>query len=298
MAGRLFQRGSARRSTSVSPITNPLICPVGVDDRRVRLLTFNIQVGIRTRRYHQYLTKGWKHLLPHEARETNLNRIAEVCSDFDVVALQEIDAGSLRSGFVDQVEYLATRAGFPYWYTQRNRDLGPLAQHGNGLLTRLPPRELQDHKLPGVIPGRGAIVARLPFGDPSRQSSGDPADDLLVILLHLSLGSKSRERQLSYVRELMQGHRHVIVMGDMNSHLTKLLFHSPLADADLRPADEVQPTYPSWRPAVAIDHVLVSSTLAISDYEVLPHHLSDHLPTAVTVEQLADAGDTPTNRPQ
>ena len=284
MPYRLF-RGHESRSTSVSPLSNPTIDPVEVDARRIRLLTFNIQVGIHTRRFHQYVTKGWKHLLPHEDRVTNLDRIAEVCRAYDVVALQEVDGGSLRSGFVDQVAYLATRGDFPYWYTQRNRDLGPIAQHGNGLLTRLPPRELQDHKLPGVIPGRGAIVARLPFAG----SHGDPTNDLLVILLHLSLGSKSRHRQLSYVRELIEGHRHVIVMGDMNSHLSKLMSRSPLADADLRPAEEIQPTYPSWRPAVAIDHVLVSSSLSIADYEVLPHLISDHLPMAVTVEPVNES---------
>jgi len=34
----------------------------------------------------------------------------------------------------------------------------------------------------------------------------------------------------------------VVVMGDMNSHLSKLLTDSPLADTDLRPADEIAPT--------------------------------------------------------
>ncbi|MCZ6886873.1 MAG: endonuclease/exonuclease/phosphatase family protein [Gammaproteobacteria bacterium] len=243
-------------------------------DQPLRLLTFNIQVGIQTRRYHQYVTSGWKHVLPHESRTANLNRIAEVISNYDLVALQEVDGGSLRSGFVNQVEYLAHRAQFRYWYAQLNRDLGPFAQHGNGFLSRVEPQALEDHKLPGVIPGRGAIVVRVPFA----------GSVLLVILLHLSLGERSRQRQLCYVRDLIEGHKNVIVMGDMNSHLSKLLHSSPLAQSELRPADRVEPTYPSWRPAVALDHVLVSRSLEISNYEVLPCRLSDHLPIAVTVE--------------
>ena len=129
----------------------------------VRFLTFNIQSGISTTRYSQYVTRYWKQLLPHEARARNLKSIGDLLHQYDLVALQEIDIGSLRSGFVNQVEYLAQRAGFPYWYAQRNRDLGMFAQMGNGVLSRIAPEGLEDHKLPGAIPGRGALVLRLPF---------------------------------------------------------------------------------------------------------------------------------------
>jgi endonuclease/exonuclease/phosphatase family metal-dependent hydrolase len=242
--------------------------------RPLRFLSFNIQVGIGTAKYRHYFTKGWKHVLPHQGRTLNLERIAEVVRGYDFVALQEIDSGSLRSRYVNQVQFIADRARFPYWYTQLNRDLGPLAQHGNGLLSRVTPLEMQDHRLPGAIPGRGAIVARLPYGDES----------ILVVLLHLSLGERSRRLQLEYVRNLIDGESQVVLMGDMNSHLPQLLFDSPLAETDLRPVGQVQPTYPAWRPLRALDHVLVSPRLTVSDYEVLDCRLSDHRPIAVTLE--------------
>ncbi|MCZ6459682.1 MAG: endonuclease/exonuclease/phosphatase family protein [Gammaproteobacteria bacterium] len=241
--------------------------------RGLRFLTYNIQVGIRTSRYRHYVTKGWKHVLPHEGRNHNLRRIADVVSDYDFVALQEIDAGSIRSGFINQVEYIADHAGFPYWYTQLNRDLGPFAQHGSGLLSRIAPDGMEDHRLPGAIPGRGAIVVRLPYADTS----------VLVVLLHLSLGARSRKLQLDYVKRLIDGESHVVVMGDMNSHLANLLFNSPLAETDLRPAENVLPTYPSWQPALALDHILVSPSLSIREYDVLDCRLSDHRPISVTV---------------
>ena len=130
--------------------------------RGLRLLTFNIQVGITTSRYRHYVTNGWKHVLPHGRRNDNLRRIADVVADYDFVALQEADAGSLRSGFINQVEYIADQAQFPYWYSQLNRDLAPFARHGSGLLSRIAPNAMEDHRLPGAIPGRGAIAARLP----------------------------------------------------------------------------------------------------------------------------------------
>lgn len=273
----------AERASVVDPVANQPLANM-LDQRRaqaddrtdlapLKLLSFNIQVGIKTSAYRQYFTKGWKHVLPHESRAKNLNRIANLVSDYDLVGLQEIDGGSLRSGFVNQVEYLSQVAGFPYWYAQLNRDLGPLAQHGNGLLTRIQPRGLEDHKLPGVIPGRGAVFVRLPYA----------GDEIVVVMLHLSLGKQSRHRQLAYIAEQVAHERQVIIMGDMNTPVSQLLDESPLKRLNLQPAEQVGPTYPAWQPSMALDHVLVSENLVIRDYKVLNCRVSDHLPIAVEV---------------
>src|SRR4029453_3998341 len=75
----------------------------------------------------------------------------------------------------------------------------------------------------------------------------------------------------------------VVVMGDMNSHLSDLLNDSPLSDSGLCPAANVGPTYPAWRPLIALDHVLTTPALAIKSYTVLDHDMSDHRPIAVTI---------------
>ena len=141
------------------------------------------------------------------------------------------------------------------------------------------PAEMEDHRLPGAIPGRGAIVVRLPFGGAT----------VLVVLLHLSLGERSRTLQLEYVRGLIDNEDYVVVMGDMNSHLADLLFDSPLAETALRPAESVSPTFPSWRPSVALDHILVSPKLAIDECEVLDCRLSDHRPISVSLTRADEA---------
>lgn len=230
------------------------------------------------------MTRYWKHLLPHKARAQNLQRIGDLVQDYDVVALQEIDGGSMRSGFINQVEYLACRAEFPYWYAQCNRDLGPFAQMGNGLLSRIEPKTLEDHKLPGAIPGRGALVMRIPFPGPS----GSHDEELLVVLLHLSIGGRSQEKQLAYVAELIDGEKNVVVLGDLNRPLSTLLESSPLAGCGLRSSPSACPTYPSWNPSQIIDHALVSNSLVLQDYEVLNCGLSDHRPLAVTVARNLD----------
>ncbi|WP_165392268.1 endonuclease/exonuclease/phosphatase family protein [Pseudomonas tructae] len=246
------------------------------EDGRLRLLSFNIQVGISTERYRHYLTRGWQHLLPHTGRAGNLQKIGDLLADFDLVALQEADGGSLRSGYVNQVEHLAQLGAFPYWYQQLNRNLGRLAQHSNGVLSRLKPQLLEDHPLPGPA-GRGAILVRF----------GEGEDALVVVMMHLALGSKTRARQLAYIRELIGGYRHQVLMGDMNTHATDLLEHSPLRDLSLI-APQVQATFPSWRPQRCLDHILLSPSLTLERVEVLAQPISDHLPVAVEI-RLPDA---------
>lgn len=240
----------------------------------LRLLSFNIQVGINTQQYRHYFTRSWQHVLPHAKRVNNLNNIASVLPEFDIVALQEVDGGSLRSGFVNQTEYLALKGQFPYWYQQLNRNLGKLAQHSNGLLSRYKPSSLEDHKLPGIIPGRGAIVAEFGAG----------SETLLVVMMHLALSRRTRNIQLSYIRELVQSHRHVVLMGDMNTHAEQLLNKSPLKGTGLQAAHWGQNTFPSWKPQKSLDHILVSQSLLVNHVSVLNIPISDHLPVAVEIE--------------
>ncbi|MFZ5937601.1 endonuclease [Pseudomonas putida] len=246
------------------------------EDGRLRLLSFNIQVGISTERYRHYLTRSWQHLLPHTGRAGNLQKIGQLLNDFDLVALQEADGGSLRSGYINQVEHLAQLGSFPYWYQQLNRNLGRFAQHSNGVLSRLKPQLLEDHPLPGPA-GRGAILVRF----------GEGEDALIVVMMHLALGAKTRALQLGYIRELIGGYRHQVLMGDMNTHATDLLEHSPLRDLGLI-APQVEATFPSWRPQRCLDHILLSPSLTLERVEVLAQPISDHLPVAVEI-RLPDA---------
>lgn len=240
---------------------------------RLRLLSYNIQAGIATRRYHHYLTHSWKHVLPYPERLENLDRIAALLGEYDVVGLQEVDGGSLRSGFVNQTEYLALKAGFPCWYDQTNRRIGKIAQHSLGLLSRPRPSDAMEVKLPGMIPGRGALTVRF----------GRDEDAMVVMILHLSLGRRARLRQLACIAELIREYRHVILMGDFNCRSDSMEMKWFLARTCLREPVHGLHTFPSWRPARNIDHILVSPTLEVCSTEVLNHAFSDHLPVAMEV---------------
>lgn len=248
--------------------------PPAVTANRLRLLSYNIQVGIHSQAYRHYITRGWQHILPHPRRVKNLTRLAGLLSHFDIVALQETDGGSIRTGNMNQVKFLAETAGFPYWYQQLNRNLGALAKHGNGVLCRLKPHLLEDHALPGLFPGRGAIALQF----------GQGKNSLLLVALHLSLGSKARNNQLQYIMDLIQDYKHVILMGDLNTQAEKLFKLSPLRGADLHSPRGTFHTFPSWRPKLHLDHILVSPSLTIKSAEVIQYQGSDHLPIAMEVE--------------
>ena len=225
-----------------------------------------------TKQYHHYLTRSWRHLLPERRPTQRLDSISQVIRDFDLVCLQEVDGGSLRSGFVNQLEYLAEASGFKYSFQQLNRDLGRLGQYSNGVLSKFVPLEIEDHKLPGLR-GRGAIVAKY----------GSKEHHILLVGLHLALTPSSRNRQLAYVKEIVSAHKHVIVMGDLNCGSDQL-FNSALKDTHLIQIPEQFPTYPSWNPKKHIDHILVSPSLAINRMQVLACDHSDHCPIAMEIQ--------------
>lgn len=242
--------------------------------QRLRILSYNIQTGIATSAYRHYLTKGWRQVLPHPERLDNLDRIAAMLGDYDMVGLQEVDGGSLRSGFINQTEYLAQEAGFPLWYDQTNRDLGKFARYSIGLLTRYHPSALSEWRLPGRIPGRGAMHARFGHGEHA----------LHVVIMHLALGRRGRLDQLAYIAERIQDFRHVVLMGDFNCRSESEEVSLLMRRASLQEPVHGLHTFPSWRPDRNIDHIFVSSDLNVCDTRVLMHPLSDHLPLAMEVE--------------
>jgi endonuclease/exonuclease/phosphatase family metal-dependent hydrolase len=240
--------------------------------RRLRLLSYNIQTGIASQRYRHYITQGWKHVLPHASRWYNLDRIARALRSFDIVGLQEVDSGSLRTGFINQTKYLAEQAGFPFWHCQTNRRLGKFAQHSNALLSRLTPTELIEQPLPG-LPGRGVLIARM----------GSTAAALVLFVLHLALGRRTRLRQIAYLADLVNEYAHVIVMGDLNCGVSSQEIRQLLRDTDLQLPQDNLNTFPSWQPRWRLDHILLSPGISIESAYIPTWMFSDHLPIAMDV---------------
>ena len=238
----------------------------------LRLLSFNIHAGTSTDRFHHYVTQSWRQILPHTQRTENLDSIAGLVSDYDIVALQEADAGSLRSGFINQSRYIAGHSGMPYWFHQANRKLGSMTFTSNGFLSRFVPEAVEEHRLPGAIPGRGALVMR--FGR-ERQ--------WVIAVVHLALGRRARKQQLSYLARHLEGEERLVVMGDFNTEASSSGVRAFCEALDLDAPTAGLPSYPSWQPQRAIDHILVSRGIETSEPCVVDVPMSDHCPVALNI---------------
>lgn len=242
--------------------------------QRLKLLSANIQAGSSTRRYSDYAMRSWSHVLPGGNKRGALDTIATLAGAHDIVGLQESDPGSWRSGFTNQTHYLAERAGFDYWSHQPNRRVGNVASSANGLLSKLEPLEVIDHALPGRISGRGVLMARF----------GDGSDGLTIAIAHLSLGAQSRRAQLAYIAELLQDHPNAVLMGDFNCTADRPEMELLYRHTRLQPPSCAVHTFPSWKPQRAIDHILVTGSLACHAMRAMPAAASDHLALSVELE--------------
>lgn len=202
--------------------------------------------------------------------------------DPDVAALQEIDYGAARSFYVDQLDTLATRLGYPVAARTVNWDVrylpfpyGRPAVHygrvlsGQAVLSQYPVREHRRYVLPrpplpfyeaAFYLDRLAQAVLLDVG-------GHP---VVVLNVHLEAYDQStREQQARVVRALYDSVARpgipVFLLGDFNSELSARDdgTMAPLLDGtDLRPALQQKSdttallTYPAAHPTKKIDHIL------------------------------------------
>jgi endonuclease/exonuclease/phosphatase family metal-dependent hydrolase len=262
--------------------------PAGPAERHLRLLSCNILAGASVQRYSEYVTRSLSAVLPGRQKMDNLDRLAEVLTQFDVIGLQEADAGSLRSGFLNQTRYLAETSGLPFWSHQPNRAMAKLAHSANGLISRLEPHSVMDYPLPSRIPGRGALLAQ--FGE------GDNA--LAVMIAHLSLSAQARARQLGFIAELLQDFPHAVLMGDLNAEPDSAEMKHLFAKSTLKPPTQNTLTFPSWKPRRALDHILTSPAITLERTWALPQAFSDHLPLAAEIRLPATVGGNATTKRQ
>jgi endonuclease/exonuclease/phosphatase family metal-dependent hydrolase len=174
----------------------------------------------------------------------------------------------------------------PFWCHQSNRKVGTVAYAGNGFLSRYEPDSVEEHRLPGVIPGRGTLLARFGHGN----------GGLDVAVVHLALGKRARAQQLRFLARELDSARHLVVMGDFNTAADSPPVAEFCKTMALRAPTAGLATYPAWQPQRAIDHILVSESLQVRAAEVHDVPFSDHLPVALEIE-LPRGLELPTARP-
>jgi endonuclease/exonuclease/phosphatase family metal-dependent hydrolase len=189
----------------------------------------------------------------------------------DVVGLIEVDTGSIRSGMVNQAEYIAQQLGHFSTYeckygTQSLNQFVPIVRKQANAFLSAP--HVTGERFHYFDTGIKRLIIELEL------------DQVCVFLVHLSLKYRHRQYQLRYLHDLLsKSTKPVIVAGDFNAfwgnHEIYLFMHA----AGLRSANSLElPSFPARVPRVELDFVLVSSEIEITDFRVPDVRYSDHRP--------------------
>jgi len=237
-------------------------------------LSYNIQAAIGTLRPRDYIMRAHRQLMSVRPKTYNLDKIADYIRPFDVVCLQEVDLGGFRSGYVNQADYLKTRAGFPYMATQINRRLGRLSLHGNIILSRRRINHIESHVLPGSVTGRGLLMVRLGHENP-----------IMIANTHFSLGETDQRLQFAFIKDTLAPYERVILAGDFNCtpDSTVLRDFDDGCVLDMV-TEDYHHAFPSWKPSKAIDHIFVSKSFGPTHCDVEAVRYSDHLPLTMRIK--------------
>lgn len=214
----------------------------------------------------------------------------------EVVAVQEADSHlGPRSGYVDQPLWLARRllADVAYGATL---DLPPAEpggarrRYGTALLSRHQLRGPAARALP-TVPGaepRGYVTATIDLG----------GTRVRLVATHLQQDSAAARatQARALADEVTADDGPIVLLGDLNAEpgtpeLAALTDH--LADAWVAAGDGLGTTFPSDRPRLRIDAVLVSPGIAVTAAAVVASDASDH--RAVVADLLIPT--YPTARP-
>ena len=202
--------------------------------------------------------------------------------DPDIVGLVEVDTGSIRTGMVNQAEFIAAELGhysiFECKYgTESLGAMMPIVRkQGNAFLAS--PR-VHGERFHYFDTGIKRLIIELEL------------EDAVIFLVHLSLKYRHRQSQLRTLHELvMRATKPVLVAGDFNTfwgdHEIYLFMHA----ARLRSANaRGLPSYPSHDPRRELDFILYGAGIEVTDFRVPAVLYSDHLPLVCDFEVRAGA---------
>lgn len=234
------------------------------DGSSLRIASWNMQAAMGCQRYLDYAFRAHENVWSFQKRR-RLEEASKELQKFDVVGLQECDAGSLRSGFLHQGVFLAGAGQFDHTAFHSSRKVGKLASSGLAVLSRFPLLETRAYTLPSRLPGRGALEVVIEH----------PEAVFRMLVVHLSLSRAGRARQLDWIGEWQaKGDLPAVILGDFNAqpecqHL----------QAFSRGVEGLCPnlkSFPSWNPTKGLDHIFTAGLTARAP---LAHRIpgSDHL---------------------
>lgn len=244
-----------------------------------------------------------------EERLARLQRIGEFLRDqrLDLVVLNELDFNAKWSLGIDQAEYIADIASFPYVVKQRNYDTGiPYVarwEFGNAILSRFPIEEAEFIDMPALkqmenvfVGNHDAVLAKVRL-----------SQDKTIGLLGVHLEYRSEETRVQCATKIVATQRDLdiplIVAGDFNSTFSRMPGNQTAPSSQnameilanfgkftYRPrkgkATPMHFTFPTQGPRTIIDWIVPDSGWAFVDHTVVRGmQESDHLPVISTIRR-------------
>ncbi len=230
----------------------------------------NVQSGIGvTKGYAQYLTRGWRYLLPHPGLPIEDAGQFLKSEEVDIALLMEIEAGSRRSRYSSQITTLSEHAGLAYTHFYGTREHGSSINEGNAIASCYEISSTETHRLTSTANPRV-------LGESVIDVHGE---EITVFVGHLALRAAPRLTQLNELAEIIKRTPGPVILGgDFNErdHAAFGLFES------IGLTHVCVPSYPSWKPRHALQVLFLSEHFTVDDVHVpAGSRFSDHLPLIV-----------------
>jgi endonuclease/exonuclease/phosphatase family metal-dependent hydrolase len=220
-------------------------------------------------------------------KKLDLPRIAGIIRDSgaDLVALQEVDNGTERTGGVDQAAELGRLTGLNVAYGAAMDYQG--GKYGNAILCK--PRV----KSKRIVPLAGSGGKHEPRCVLVIQCNVQ-GRNLVFASTHLDFTAEPSDRldQAKIIaRTFANAHRPMILAGDFNCRVGSPPLNLLAEQFDITTANDATPTSPPEQPISKIDHVLVKprERWRTVDVKVIDERIaSDHRPVIVKLELKQD----------
>lgn len=244
----------------VSPKLTVCEPTAGAARRNLRIVSYNIRAAL----------------------SSSVSTLVDVLQELepDIVALQEVDRDTERSGFADQAMEIADGLGLAYSYAATRTE--GQGEYGVALLSRLPFAEVSRVELPENFSWEPRVALQATLCTDS--------GTLDVYNVHADIWPWSSSSQLQYLQERISRaqRRSTVVLGDFNATADQAGPTAFDAEAwfDVLGHMADSPTYMGVPFPRRIDHIFTSADLtdSVQDAGVLRRSASDHFPVWMDIE--------------
>lgn len=251
------------------PLTDTL-CGHPHPESSLRLLVYNIRYATGTGPTFHLPLPGAGYLRSSRRVLRGITQFVRA-ENADVVGLIEVDTGSIRSGMVNQADYIAKELGHYTTYQSKystkslNQLVPVVRKQANAFLAA--PR-VTGERFHYFDTGIKRLIIELEL------------DEVCVFLVHLSLKFRHRQYQLRSLHDLIiRSVKPVIVAGDFNTFWGNHEIYLFMRAAGLVSANgQGLPSFPARNPRVELDFILVSKGIDVTDFRVPDVRFSDHRP--------------------